>query len=248
MLTFLYFFCILAGSFINLMKEIIESVLSLLFPRVCAACGKLLYKGEDTVCLSCRVLLPRTHFETDERNPIARIFWGRIPFHAVSACYYFSKHGKVQHLIHELKYKKNREAGLFLGRELATSLTQSEVFHSIDCIVPVPLHPKKLRKRGYNQSEVIALGMAEIMPVQLDTTTLRRAVASTSQTKKSRMARWENVKDIFELADPEKFAGKHVLLIDDVITTGSTIEACGRVLAQAPDIKISVAAAACAVS
>ncbi len=176
------------------------------------------------------------------------MFWGRIPFHAVSSCYFFSKQGKIQHLVHELKYKKNKDAGLFLGNELAKSLSESPYFSGIDFIVPVPLHPKKMHKRGYNQSEIIGKGMTEIIPAELNTTNLVRSVASATQTHKSRLARWDNVKDIFILNRPEEFAGRHVLLIDDVITTGSTIEACGRALLQAPDIKISVAAAACAVS
>lgn len=228
--------------------QLIDDVLSLLYPQVCAACGTLLYRNEEIVCLSCRVLLPKTGFEKDENNPISRIFWGRIPFNSASACFFFSKKGKIQHLIHELKYKKNIDAGLFLGNETAKELSQSSLYQGIDFIVPVPLHPKKIQKRGYNQSEIIGQGMTELLGCKLNSTNLNRAVASTTQTKKSRFARWENVKDIFVLNRPEEFAGKHILLIDDVITTGSTIEACGRVLLQAPGIKVSVAAAACAVS
>jgi ComF family protein len=231
-----------------MIHNFIDNILSLFYPDVCAACGSLLYKNEKTVCLSCRVLLPKTAYEKDDHNPVARMFWGRIPFHAVSSCYFFSKHGKIQHLVHELKYKKNKDAGLFLGNELAKSLSESPYFSGIDFIVPVPLHPKKMHKRGYNQSEIIGKGMTEIIPAELNTTNLVRSVASATQTHKSRLARWDNVKDIFILNRPEEFAGRHVLLIDDVITTGSTIEACGRALLQAPDIKISVAAAACAVS
>lgn len=226
---------------------LIDDLLSLLYPQVCAACGTLLFKHEEIVCLSCRVLLPKTGYEMDDNNPVSRIFWGRIPFHAVSACYFFSKQGKIQHLIHELKYKKNTEAGLFLGEEIAKELIQSDLYQNIDFIVPVPLHPKKIRIRGYNQSEILGRGMTKIMQSKLSTSNLTRAVASSSQTKKSRFARWENVKDIFVLNRPDEFAGKHILLIDDVITTGSTIEACGRILMQSPEIKVSVAAAACAV-
>jgi ComF family protein len=228
--------------------SLIDNFLSLLYPQVCAACGTLLLKEEATVCLSCRILLPKTGYEMDDNNPVSRVFWGRIPFNAVSACFFFSKQGKIQHLIHELKYKKNTDAGLFLGNEIAKELIQSPLYQNIDFIVPVPLHPKKIRIRGYNQSEIIGRGMIEIVQCKLSTSNLARAVASTTQTKKSRFARWENVKDIFVLNRPEEFAGKHILLIDDVITTGSTIEACGRMLMQSQGIKVSVAAAACAVS
>jgi len=227
---------------------ILDDFLSLLYPQVCAACGTLLYRQEETVCLSCRMLLPKTGYEKEDNNPISRIFWGRIPFNAVSACFFFSKQGKIQHLIHELKYKKNADAGYFLGREIGKELAQSSYYQGIDYIVPVPLHPTKMRIRGYNQSEIIGKGIREIMCCTLSNDNLSRAVASKTQTKKSRFARWENVKDIFKLNRPEEFAGKHVLLVDDVITTGSTIEACGKVLMQAPAIKVSVAAAACAVS
>lgn len=228
------------------MSELINNFFSLFYPEVCPSCGNLLNKGEETVCLSCRFLMPRTGYETIPDNPLARMFWGRIRLNAVSACYFFAKKGRVQPLIHELKYKNNRAAGYFLGKEMAKEIKQSTFFEGVDYIVPVPLHPKKIRVRGYNQSEVIASGMREVMKIPIITDNLMRAVATASQTKKSREARWQNVKDIFVLNRPDLFIGKHILLIDDVITTGSTIEACGNALLMTPGIKVSVAAAACA--
>ncbi len=222
-----------------------EPLISLLYPEVCPACGELLQSDESTICLSCQFLLPRTGYEKVSDNPVARMFWGRTHLHAASACFFFAKKGRVQHLIHELKYKGNQDAGLFLGKEMAKEIEQSPLFQSIDLIVPVPLHPKKIRIRGYNQSEVLARGMLNHLPAIVSTQHLIRTTATETQTKKSREARWKNVKDIFALNQPDELAGKHVLLVDDVITTGSTIEACANVLMQVPNIRISVAAAAC---
>lgn len=219
-------------------------ILSLFYPEVCPACGVLLQKKEKTVCMSCCFLMPKTGYEFFENNPVARVFWGRLPINAASACYFFAKQGRVQHIIHELKYSGNREAGYFLGREMAIELHKSNLYQGIDFIVPVPLHPKRMRFRGYNQSEVIAIGMADILKVPISTTHLVRTVSTATQTKKSREARWQNVKDIFELHKTDELCNKHVLLVDDVITSGSTIEVCANVLFQAPHIKVSIAAAA----
>ncbi len=224
----------------------IQDIISLLFPQVCAACGTLLYRKEETVCLSCRHLLPVTGYETVPDNPLARVFWGRVKFEAVTACYFFSKKGKIQNLIHELKYRGNRDAGHFLGVQTGKSLLKTNWHKQIDCIVPVPLHPKRLRQRGFNQSEVLAQGINEVTGIKIIDDNLVRVLASATQTRKSRSARWENVKDIFAVKRPGELRGNHILLVDDVITTGSTIEACAMTLAQCGDINISVAAAACA--
>lgn len=229
----------------SLMVQVVSNILSLLYPDVCPACGQLLLEDEKTVCLSCHILMPRTGYEQFADNPVARMFWGKIPLNAVSARFFFTKKGRIQHLVHELKYKGNRDAGLYLGKEIAVGIQSSAFYQGIDYLIPVPLHPKRIKIRGYNQSEVLAQGMQSILAVPLSTNHLIRSVATETQTKKSREARWKNVKDIFVLNEPGSLSGKHVLLIDDVITTGSTIEACAAVLATAPEIKISVAAAAC---
>ena len=225
--------------------HLLHDLLSLFYPEVCAACGTLLHRNEDTVCLSCRHLLPDTGYELVADNPVARMFYGRIRFEQVTGLYFFSKKGKVQHLIHELKYKNNRDAGIFLGHELGKRLLDSPLYTNIDVIVPVPLHPKRQRKRGYNQSDLIAKGISEITHWPVNHHNLIRASTTATQTKKSRSARWENVKDIFVLRNPDAFADKHILLIDDVITTGSTIEACAIALSKANAVRVSVAAAAC---
>ncbi|HMM12272.1 MAG TPA: phosphoribosyltransferase family protein [Bacteroidales bacterium] len=196
--------------------------------------------------MSCHFLLPKTGFEGHADNPVARLFHGKVRLHAATACYFFAKHGRVQPLIHELKYKSNREAGLFLGREMGKALKASAIYQDVSLLVPVPLHPKRERKRGYNQSEILARGISEVTGISISRNNLVRGVATQTQTKKSREERWKNVRDIFSVRQPEAFSGHHVLLIDDVITTGSTIEGCVKVLEQIDNIRISVAAAAMA--
>ena len=226
--------------------RLFKSLLNLLFPRVCAGCGNILLEGEDTVCTTCRFLLPKTGYELHPDNPLAKSFYGQMPFHAVTAEFFFSKTGKVQHLIHGLKYHHCRENGIFLGQEIGKSLIQAPDYQGIDYIIPIPLHPKKEKIRGYNQSYVIAQGINEIMNIPVAEQCLVRTVFTATQTKKSRDERWENVKDIFEVRNIEKLKGKHVLLVDDVLTTGATLLSAGKALMQVEGIKISVATVACA--
>ncbi|MCO5264984.1 MAG: ComF family protein [Lentimicrobium sp.] len=228
-------------------KQIGSDVLSLFYPRVCLACGNSLFRNEEVICFSCLYHLPKTGFHLLEDNPVARQFWGKIDFASASSYYYFAKGAKVQHLIHQFKYKGYKEIGHFIGKIYGAELLKSPLFNTVSSVIPVPLHPKKQAKRGYNQAEWFASGLAESMKIQLDTTSLIRAFASETQTRKSRFSRWENVKEIFKIDDLGRQAGKHILLVDDVITTGSTLEAAGRVLLQVPGIKISVASIACAV-
>lgn len=223
-----------------------EDLISLFYPRVCLACGNSLFKKEQVLCLSCLYKLPKTGFHLMEDNPVARQFWGKINFESAASYYYFSKGGSVQHLVHQLKYKGYEEIGRYVGRLYGHELLKSPLFNRVSAIVPVPLHPLKLAKRGYNQAECFAEGLAEAMQAELDTRSLVRVRASETQTRKSRFRRWENVKEIFQLTDSAALAGKHVLLVDDVITTGSTLEAAGHVLMQIPGISVSVASIACA--
>ncbi len=228
------------------LRNWLDSILNLFYPRVCAACGETLLREEDTVCLKCRYLLPRTGYELHADNPLAQIFYGRVKFHAVTACFFFAKSGKVQHLIHELKYKGNKEAGIFLGQQLGESIKEAPLFQSIDYLIPVPLHPKREKKRGYNQSLMIAKGISEVTGITIGDNYLVRAVNTATQTKKSAEERYKNVKDIFEVRSPEELIGKHILLIDDVLTTGATLESCAHQLESIPGITISAATAACA--
>ena len=226
--------------------KLFKHLINLLFPRVCAACGNILLESEDTVCTTCRFLLPKTGYENYPDNPLAQMFYGQMPFNAVMAEFFFSKTGKVQHLIHGLKYHRCRENGIFLGQEIGKTLLKAADYQNIDYIVPIPLHPKKEKIRGYNQSHVIAEGISEIMNIPIAEKCLVRSVFTDTQTKKSREDRWKNVKDIFNIENHEKLERKHILLVDDVLTTGATLMSAGKALMQIDGIKISVATVACA--
>ncbi|MCW3104896.1 MAG: Amidophosphoribosyltransferase [Bacteroidetes bacterium] len=218
-----------------------DDFISLIFPRICLSCGKSLYKSEHSICTYCSYHLPKTNYHTDNENPIAKIFWGRINIHSASAYYAFGKGGKVQHLIHQLKYRGQKDIGVTLGKFYGYDLRKCDSFKTVETIIPVPLHPRKQKKRGYNQSEFFAAGLAETMKAKTDFSTLYRAYESETQTRKSRFSRWKNVETVFRLKDPEQLAGRHILLVDDVITTGATLEACAQTLLQIPGVRISIA-------
>lgn len=220
---------------------LLTDFLSLIFPTICAACGKSLHKNEDSICTYCMYYLPKTNFHLDSHNPVAKIFWGRAPIHSATAFYNFTKGGKVQHLIHQLKYKGQKHIGLTIGKLCGHELNYCDDFNTVNTVIPVPLHPKKLRKRGYNQSDSFAEGLAASMNAKVEFNVLSRIIPSASQTRKTRYNRWENVESVFKLNQPDALAGKHILLVDDVVTTGATLEACAHTLLQAPEIKISIA-------
>lgn len=224
--------------------SMLQDFIELFFPVVCECCGNLLYRNERTLCTRCRMRLPRTHFYLDDQNPVAATFWGRVNFQYATSFLYFSRAGRVQHMMHRFKYKGRREIGSLLGELFARELRRSENFQNIDAIVPVPLHWSKQKKRGYNQSEVIANAMAPILKSRLETEVLYRNTATETQTKKSRLLRAENVKGKFSVQYPEKIRGKHLLLIDDIITTGATIEACAQTLLTVDQVKVSIASLA----
>lgn len=219
----------------------LNDFVSLAFPHICVSCGKSLYKKEHTICAYCAYHLPKTNFHLDNDNPISKIFWGRVTIYSAAAFYGFNKGGKVQHLIHQLKYRGQKNIGVAVGKLYGYELKNCSNFNTVTTIIPVPLHPKKQKKRGYNQSDGFAEGLAESMNVDADLKTLYRDVESETQTKKSRFSRWQNVETIFQLRDTKAIEGKHILLVDDVITTGATLEACAHTLLQAPGVKVSIA-------
>lgn len=222
------------------MKQILNDLLCLFYPRLCLLCKTPLIKGEEQICLSCLSGLPLTRFGQTTDNPVAQLFIGKIPFTDASAFLYFEKEGHVQTLIHTLKYKDNKELGYQLGRMAALEYQKAGQFASADLLLPVPLHPRRLRQRGYNQAEWIARGISSVWHLPIDTTSVRRIKQTETQTHKQVYERWENVQNTFELTDAEKLQGKHVLLIDDVITTGSTIEACANTIASISGTQVSL--------
>jgi ComF family protein len=232
---------------IMLMLKIKNSVVDfilLLYPELCQACSNPLFRKEKIICISCLYKLPRTNFHLNADNTLSRVFWGRIQIESIASFLFFSKEGKVQNLMHAFKYKSNEKIGQYLGYLYALDLKKNSWLNSIDVIVPVPLHPKKHKIRGYNQSEEFAHGLAEINSIPINTGIIHRMVESETQTKKSRFKRWKNVNTIFQLLDDSNIQGKHILLVDDVITTGATIEACTQELLKIKDVKISIASLA----
>ena len=226
--------------------QLFDYLTDLLFPRLCVVCGDRLIDQEQWICLNCLHHIPRTNFHLAVDNPVARIFYGRVQIEHATSFFYFSKGSKYQTLLHNLKYKGMKELGAEIGKHFAIDLMHSPGFSSIDIVCPVPLHPNKERKRGYNQSWWIASGIAKQMNKELNADNLKRVTATETQTRKSRFERWQNVEGIFELTNPEEFFGKHVLLIDDVVTTGSTLEACANAIVSATDAKVSIATLATA--
>ncbi|HEX2935521.1 MAG TPA: ComF family protein [Bacteroidales bacterium] len=212
---------------------------SLFYPRICPACDNPLVRNEEFLCTTCLMDLPRTHFHKDPENEVAQMFWGRIKVENASAYLYFQKKSKVQHLLHKLKYKGDKEIGRFLGRMAGNELKETP-FGQIDMIISLPLHPKKQKIRGYNQSEMIALGLGEAMGKKIETNVLIRKFANTTQTRKHRYERWLNVEEVFEVVNYDKIANKHVLLVDDVVTTGATLEASAGELLKAGNTKVSI--------
>ncbi len=222
-----------------------EDFISLFYPRVCSACNRVLMRHERLICSYCEVELPKTFYHSLRKNPLEEVFWGRIKIEAAAARYFFRKKGKIQHLMHNFKYKGKKEIGIIIGEDYGKELITDPIFKSIDVIIPIPLHPKKKKIRGYNQSEMFAIGLSNSMNIPVDLTTLIRSIATSTQTRKNRFMRWENVKEIFEITDMKALENKHILLVDDIITTGATIEGAAQILMQISGVKISVAGIAC---
>jgi len=227
-------------------SSLFSDLVDVIYPEACVGCHTPLVKNEDLICTACLTNLPRTGFELLPDNPLIRFFVGRCKFEKAASFLFFEKGGSTQNLLHALKYQGRDEVGKRLGHLAAKALDKTPFLNSIDVVVPVPLHPRKLAKRGYNQSAVIGQPIAEAHQLHFDDTHLIRSSFSSTQTRKSRFARWLNVKDIFEITNPAAFKNKHVLLIDDVVTTGSTVEACAIKLAAQKGCKVSLFTAAIA--
>lgn len=225
----------------NLLRSYFDDFVGLFFPELCAACAKNLFKNEDVICTSCIYHLPYTQHHLDPDNLVARQLWGRFEFDSAGSFVYFRKGNKVQHLMHQLKYAGRAEAGHRMGRLYGAELKRSGVWSVPDAIIPVPLHPAKQRKRGYNQSAGIAEGMAEALGIPVIHDHLYRAENTKTQTRKTRYDRYENLRDAFRVRNAEDLQDKHLLLVDDVITTGATLEACALVLLEIENVRISIA-------
>ena len=227
-------------------KDWINDFISIIYPNCCICCGKNLIKGEELICMGCLLQLPKTHFHLLSDNILEKKFWGKADIERVSSYLYYSKKSAIQTILEKLKYSGRKEIGVVLGKYAASDILDSDFVKLVDFIVPVPLHKKKLAKRGYNQSLCIAKGMSEILHIPISDGNLFRAIENPTQTKKSTYERWENTKGIFDVNDGKLFDDKHLMLVDDVLTTGSTLIACADAIKAKSNAKISVFTIACA--
>lgn len=221
--------------------NLLEDFIALFYPRCCFACSEPLARTEELLCSRCLVQLPKTSYHRWHDNPVWGRLAGRLPLEFGFAFLKFMKGGVVQSLLHELKYNNRPEIGVRIGNLYGHELAESGFAHSFDMIVPVPLHRSRLRKRGYNQSAKFAEGLADALKVPWEESISMRMQATSTQTRKGRAERWSNVSSAFSTAQAERIKGKRVLLVDDVITTGATLEACGQHLVQCNCASLSIA-------
>ena len=225
----------------TILHAIKDSVFQLFYPHVCAGCGCDAVTQHSLICAVCMHNLPFTGYENHAPNPVEKIMTGRVPFKKAASLLYFNKESLVQRLMHQFKYRGNIELGKQLGVMIGTRLLESGRFHDIEILIPLPLYEDKQKKRGFNQSTVLCKGIQEVMNLQIVEDAIERPQFTETQTKKNRVQRWKNMEGKFELLNNSKIEGKHVLLIDDVITTGATIESCASTLLKTKGLTLSIA-------
>lgn len=224
----------------KIFSKLTSNLLSFFYPKSCVSCLNALQQNEEQLCLYCMLHLPETNYHLFNDNPLKNIFSGRVRVENVASLLFYKKGGQVQKILHSMKYKGNKYLGEYLGLYYGEKLIQQKEYQNIDVIIPIPLHEKKLKLRGYNQSEWIAKGLSKGMKLPYNLDILVRTEYTGTQTKKSRFNRWENVRDVFALTDMEILRDKHVLICDDVLTTGATTEAAIQKLIEIENVKVSV--------
>ena len=228
----------------HLLFQYLQNFSELLYPKLCGGCGNHLYENEELVCVYCRASLPLSGEYDFENNASEKLFWGKVSITAAASFLFFQKKSSTQHLLHQLKYQQKENIGEWLGEQFAYSLQSKGRFAAVEIIIPIPLHPSRIKFRGYNQCDAIARGMASVLQIPIVNGVLTRSVATQSQTKKNRFQRFENMNSVFSLAQASAIKGKNILLLDDVLTTGATLISAAQVLQQAGSNKLFIGAIA----
>ncbi|CAN5603697.1 ComF family protein [soil metagenome] len=222
------------------LKQYLNHFTRLFFPHVCEGCGTDVLNHDAVLCAACHAQLPETGFIENAGNLVEKKFYGQLQVKASGAAYYFTKDGMLQQLIKLLKYHGNKEVGFYLGRQLGKYLSETNRFNEVDIIVPLPLNPRKEKKRGYNQAAVIAEGINSIWPKPVYTNAVERLIFTETQTHKDRISRWQSMRDVFAVTDTNALTNKNILLVDDIITTGATLEACGEKILQVQGTRLFI--------
>jgi ComF family protein len=224
----------------NTAKNILLDLAHLFFPHTCLGCGSDLVGRHQMLCLHCLEELPQTNFMQYENNPVEKIFHGRVPVFEAASLLYFSKDSVLQHLLHQFKYRGKKEIGLFFGRMMGVAMAASGRFRCVDLVIPLPLFAAREKKRGYNQAAVLCDGISTITSLPVVKNAVARIMPTESQTHKNRIERWQNIAGSFAITKSPEIAGKHLLLVDDVVTTGATLEACAVELLRAGGSAVSI--------
>lgn len=226
---------------IEKVKSYLKDFSHLLYPHNCEGCGTDVLNDDAILCTKCLLELPETNFCNTKNNPVEKTFYGRLNIANATSAYYFTKDSLLQHLMFQLKYRNNKNVGIYLGKQLGYQLQQAERFKDVDILIPLPLNPKKEMQRGYNQSTIICEGIASVWQKPIVKNAVARIQFTETQTQQDRIHRWQNMQHVFAVTDENLIRGKHVLLIDDVVTTGATLESCGNAILQIPETKLSIA-------
>ncbi len=222
--------------------KFVSDFVSLMYPNICSACNGVIHNTDSVVCSFCLSNLAKSYEFKDKQNKTAQLFWGKVPLEHAFTTFKYVKGNKIQRLIYDLKYDGNTEVGKVLGVEVGREIAESKL--KIDVVIPVPLHPKKKKMRGYNQSLFIAQGVQEILKCDLNDYSLQRIVFTESQTRKNKLERHDNMDEKFAVFNTESLEGKHILVVDDVITTGATMVECCKLIKGIKDTRVSVSALA----
>lgn len=228
----------------NFAKQYLTDFINLFFPHVCEGCGSDIVEQHNLLCAKCFSILPETGFFGIKENPVSKIFYGRIKVENAGAAFYFTKNSLIQHLLIQLKYRSNKDIGILLGKLTGIQIQKNNFYDSVDFIIPLPLNKKKEQKRGYNQALLISNGIAEVLKKPVIENAVIRSVFTETQTQQNRVNRWQNMEDVFVVDNSATFQGKHILLVDDVVTTGATLEACGSKILNISGTKLSIATVA----